>query len=79
LGIITIVRGIAVPELIGPEAYGALNGIIGLTSSLALAVTPVLLSWVWLIGASYTAPLILLSIISLISLLSFILAARRKI
>ena len=79
LGIITIVRGIAVPELIGPEAYGALNGIIGLASALALAAAPVLLSWVWLIGGSYTAPLILLFAVALLSLLSFLVAARRKI
>jgi MFS family permease len=77
LGIITIVRALAVPELIGPEAYGALNGLLGLVSSLALAATPVLISWVWLISQSYTAPLLLLSAVSLGSLLSFIIAVRR--
>ena len=77
LGIITIVRALAVPELIGSEAYGALNGLLGLASSLALAVTPVLISWVWLLGQSYTAPLIVLSAIGLASLLSFIVAVRR--
>ncbi|MBT7760214.1 MAG: MFS transporter, partial [Rhodospirillaceae bacterium] len=77
LGIITIVRALAVPELIGPEAYGALNGLLGLASSLALAATPVLISWVWLISQSYTAPLLLLSAIALGSLISFIIAVRR--
>ena len=38
LGIITIVRALAVPQLIGPEAYGALNGLLGLASAMALAV-----------------------------------------
>ena len=77
LGIITIVRALAVPELIGPKAYGALNGLLGLASSLALAVTPVVVSWVWLISQSYSAPLMLLSAVALVSLLSFVVAARR--
>ncbi|MBT3534162.1 MAG: MFS transporter, partial [Rhodospirillaceae bacterium] len=79
LGIITIVRALAVPELIGPEAYGALNGLLGFASAMALAATPVLLSWIWLISASYTAPLIVLSSVGLICLLSFIMAARRRV
>ena len=77
LGIITIVRALAVPELIGPEAYGALNGLLGLASSLALAVTPVLVSWVWLISQSYTAPLLLLSAVALCALLSLIMAVAK--
>jgi len=76
-GIITIVRALAVPELIGPEAYGALNGLLGFASTLALAATPVLISWIWLIGNSYTAPLVTLSIIGTVCLLSFIMAVRR--
>jgi MFS family permease len=78
LGIITIVRALAVPELIGPEAYGALNGLLGLVSALALAATPVMISWIWLISQSYTAPLIVLSAVGLISLLSFIMAVRQR-
>ena len=75
-GIITIVRALAVPELIGPEAYGALNGLLGFASSMSLAATPVLISWIWLISDSYTAPLLTLSIIGVICLLSFIMAVR---
>jgi MFS family permease len=77
LGTITIVRALAVPELIGPEAYGALNGLLGLASSLALAIAPVLISWVWLLSQSYTAPLFVFSAVGLVSLLSFIMAVRR--
>jgi hypothetical protein len=77
LGIITIVRAMAVPELIGPEAYGALNGLLGLASALALAVTPVLISWVWLISQSYTAPLVVLSAVGLTALISFVIAVRQ--
>ena len=75
-GIITIVRALAVPELIGPEAYGALNGLLGFASTMSLAATPVLISWIWLISDSYTAPLLTLSIIGVICLLSFIMAVR---
>ncbi|MFP6747061.1 MAG: MFS transporter [Alphaproteobacteria bacterium] len=77
LGIITIVRALAVPQLIGPAAYGALNGLLGFASAMALAATPVLLSWVWLITNSYTAPLLVLSCVGLIALFSFIMAVRR--
>ncbi len=77
LGIITIVRALAVPELIGPAAYGALNGLLGFASAMALAATPVLLSLVWLISDSYTAPLVVLAAVGSIGLFSFILAARR--
>jgi len=77
LGIITIVRALAVPELIGPEAYGALNGLLGFASAMALAATPVLLSWIWLISGNYTAPLIALSVVGVICLGSFIMAVRR--
>jgi len=77
LGIITIVRALAVPELIGPEAYGALNGLLGFASAMALAATPVLLSWVWRISDNYTAPLVVLSSVGVICLFSFIMAVRR--
>ena len=77
LGIITIVRALAVPELIGPLAYGALNGLLGFASAMALAATPVLLSWIWLISGNYTAPLIALSSVGMICLFSFVMAVRR--
>ena len=77
LGIITIVRALAVPELIGPAAYGALNGLLGFASAMALAATPVLLSWIWLISGNYTAPLIALSSVGMICLFSFVMAVRR--
>ena len=77
LGIITIVRALAVPELIGSEAYGALNGLLGLVSSFALALTPVLISWVWLLTESYTAPLWLFLIMAFLSLIGFVLAIKK--
>ena len=45
--------------------------------AMALAATPVLLSWIWLISGNYTAPLIALSVVGVICLGSFIMAVRR--
>ena len=75
-GIITIVRAMAVPELIGPEAYGSLNGILGLVGAVALACAPVVVSWTWKISQSYTAPLILLFVVGASALFAFLLATR---
>src|SRR5262249_47843791 len=39
-GIMTILRGVAVPELLTREAYGAINGALALPSTLAKALAP---------------------------------------
>ncbi len=52
-GMITIVKGTAVPDLIGREAYGALNGLIAAPGTLARAAAPVAASWLWAAGGGY--------------------------
>lgn len=54
-GIMTIVRGIAVPELLSREAYGALNGMISVPQTLAKAVAPVAAAMLWSVSGSYQA------------------------
>ena len=48
-GIITIVRGLIVPELLGREAYGAINGALSMPANLARAAAPfgAALLWTW--------------------------------
>ena len=79
LGINTIVRALAVPELIGPEAYGALNGVLGFASAMALAAAPLIVSWIWSINSDYTIPLLILSLTALLSVCSFVLAVKKSI
>lgn len=39
-GVMTIVRGLAVPEMLTREAYGALNGVLALPGTVAKALAP---------------------------------------
>jgi MFS family permease len=49
-GVMTVVRGTAVPELIGPEDYGAINGALAFPMMIARAFAPVAAAAVWLRG-----------------------------
>lgn len=52
-GIMTIVRGVAVPELLSREAYGALNGMISVPQTVAKAVAPVAAAALWSLSGGY--------------------------
>jgi predicted MFS family arabinose efflux permease len=52
-GVFTIVRGMAVPEMLSRHAYGALNGILAVPSTLARAGAPLAAAAVWSWSASY--------------------------
>lgn len=74
-GIFTIVRGMVVPEMLSRRAYGAINGLLTLPSTLARAIAPVAAAFIWTSTGSYTA--VLWAIFSCAALLaiSFWLAA----
>jgi len=57
-GIMTIVRGLAVPELLTREGYGALNGAISLPATLAKAAAPLLAAQLWSVTGAYDQPLL---------------------
>jgi predicted MFS family arabinose efflux permease len=52
-GIMTIVRGTAVPELLGPEGYGAVNGALALPATLAKAGAPFVAALIWQAAQGY--------------------------
>ncbi len=54
-GIMTIVRGMAVPEMLTREAYGALNGAIALPGTIAKALAPAAAALLWQWSGSYDA------------------------
>jgi len=57
-GVMTIVRGLAVPEMITREAYGAINGLLAAPGNVAKAIAPVSVAWLWAAAGSYHAVLV---------------------
>lgn len=56
-GIFTIVRGVAVPEILTPQAYGAVNGALAAPAMVARALAPAGAAALWM-GAQSYAPVL---------------------
>lgn len=56
-GIMTIVRGTAVPDLLWREGYGAINGALSLPSTIAKAASPFAAALLWSWSGGYEAVL----------------------
>ncbi|HYE50171.1 MAG TPA: MFS transporter [Azospirillaceae bacterium] len=54
-GIMTIVRGAVVPELLTAEAYGAVNGLLAAPTLAVRAAAPTLVALLWAADGSYDA------------------------
>jgi predicted MFS family arabinose efflux permease len=52
-GVLTIVRSFVVPEMLTPNAYGALNGVLIIPATIARALAPLLAATLWAIEQSY--------------------------
>jgi predicted MFS family arabinose efflux permease len=57
-GIITIIRGVAVPEMLTQEAYGVINSILAIPSAIAKASAPLGIALLWAAASSYDLVLI---------------------
>lgn len=57
-GMITIVRGLMVPEMISRDAYGAINGALVAPMNIMLAVSPLAAAWIWSATGGYDAVLV---------------------
>lgn len=75
-GIMTIVRGISVPEMVSREGYGAISGAINTAMLLARAVGPLAAAWITLQTGGYTGTLIAMLVIAVAMVLCFWAAAR---
>ncbi len=74
-GIMTIIRGAAVPEMLTPRAYGAVNGLLSLPGSVCKALAPLLVALIWDRSGSYQ-PVLWLGIAACVPILAgFLLAA----
>jgi MFS family permease len=57
-GTLTIVRGIAVPEMLTPDAYGAINSVLAVPAAIAKASAPLGVALLWAAAGSYDTVLI---------------------
>ncbi len=77
-GVMTIVRGIAIPEMVSRESYGAINGALAVPMVLAKAVAPLAAAWIWAATGSYAVVLAAIVATSVIMALAFWAAAWRS-
>ena len=61
-GMITIVRGLMVPEMISRDAYGAINGALVAPMNVTLAIAPLAAAWIWSMTGDYNAVLFAIGI-----------------
>ena len=80
-GIMTIVRGLVVPEMLTRDAYGAINGALAVPTIVAKAAAPFGAALLWAESGSYLSVLIALLGGSLLLIIAFwvsaLLAAHR--
>ena len=74
-GIMTIVRGLAVPEMLTRQAYGAVNGALTAPASVSRAIAPVGAAFLWSASGSYDYVLLALVAGTLLLALGFWSAA----
>jgi MFS family permease len=70
-GVMTIVRGLAVPEMLTHEAYGAINGVLAAPGLVARALAPAGAALLWSATHSYDAVLIAAIIGAALAAVSF--------
>ncbi len=74
-GLLTILRGMAVPEFIGPEGYGVVSGALTMPTNIMRAAGPLMAAFAWSAFGSYTPVLWGLAAIMLIAAAGFAAAA----
>ena len=74
-GLVTILRGMAVPEFIGPEGYGVVSGALTMPTNIMRAAGPLVASLAWSAFGGYTPVLWGLAGIMLIAAMGFAAAA----
>lgn len=74
-GIMTIVRGIAIPEMVSHESYGAINGALIVPMTVARAVAPLAAAALWSASGNYAGTMVAVVALSVVMALSFWMAA----
>jgi MFS family permease len=74
-GLLTILRGMAVPEFIGPEGYGVVSGALTMPTNIMRAAGPLMGAFAWSAAGNYTPVLWGLTVIMLVAAAGFAAAA----
>ncbi len=74
-GLVTILRGMAVPEFIGPEGYGVVSGALTMPTNIMRAAGPLMGAFAWSAFGNYTPVLWALTAIMLLAAGGFAAAA----
>lgn len=74
-GIMTIVRGIAIPEMVSRDAYGAINGALVVPMTVARALSPLGAAALWTATGSYGWTMTAVLGLSIVMVLAFWMAA----
>jgi vacuolar-type H+-ATPase subunit I/STV1 len=74
-GLLTILRGMAVPEFIGPEGYGVVSGALTMPTNIMRAAGPLMGAFAWSAFGDYTPVLWGLTAIMLVAAAGFAAAA----
>lgn len=74
-GVMTIVRGLAVPEMLSREGYGAVNGALAAPANVARALAPAGAALVWAQSGSYDMVLLASTGLAIVLVISFWTAA----
>jgi MFS family permease len=78
-GVMTIVRGTAVPDLMWREGYGAINGALTMPATFAQALSPFAAALIWQFSDGYDAVLWTVFAGGAIAVVSFWLAVRTSV
>ena len=70
-GIMTIIRGTAVPEMITADHYGSINSFISVPSTICKALGPFALAYSFQVFGSYTTPLVAILFVTVVILISY--------
>jgi len=74
-GLVTILRGMAVPEFIGPEGYGVVSGALTMPTNVMRAAGPLMGAFAWSAFGNYTPVLWGLTGVMLVAAAGFAAAA----
>lgn len=77
-GMMTILRGTSVPELLGREGFGAISGALTLPASIAAAIAPSLAAWIWHATGGYAVVTFTMLAAMLISAAGFVFAVKSR-
>ena len=73
-GMMTILRGTIVQDVMWTEGYGAVSGLLSMPSNIAKGLAPISAAAIWTIGGNYVAVEWTVLLVSLVSAVAFILA-----